>query len=135
MSHPADCKCGCADEAKSPSGVRDLLSSIDTAKVRCSNELKTGSCKTIFRPFTDRNGEGELRSPEDDGELLLHVPFTSDCHVKSFALIVEGDTCPERVRVFKNREDLTFQLVQELQPEQEWMLQDDEEGKLEYTTR
>jgi hypothetical protein len=45
-------------------------------KVRCLNEDVEGSCKNVFKSWSQRSDPTEhpLKSDPDDPELLLHIP-------------------------------------------------------------
>jgi hypothetical protein len=44
-------------------------------------------------------------------------------------------SAPAQLRAFVNREDLDFATVAELQPVQQWDLQENEAGQMEYPTQ
>jgi hypothetical protein len=47
----------------------------------------------------------------------------------------EGGSSPSKMRVFTNRDDIDFGNASSLTPVQEWDLQEDNKGILEYPTR
>ncbi|CAI5511946.1 unnamed protein product [Closterium sp. Naga37s-1] len=77
-----------------------------------------------------------LDSNEDDPELILFILFTTDVKIKSIAIIGGADgTSPAKMRVFTNREDIDFSVVNDLTAVQEWDLTENLQGELEYTTK
>lgn len=130
VSHDHDCgDVGCAGSS--------LFKSINHAAVRCLNAADPGSAPLVLRPWERRHErEPALDSNEDDGELLLHIPFVSD--VKLQGIVVAGGpegSSPTSMRVFINRDDLDFGLAGELPALQEWSLSEDGSANLEYQTR
>lgn len=109
------------------------------ANVRCLNELVPKSCQSVFRPWSKRLEEpegGGLLSDPDDAELLLHIPFTGAIKLTALTVIGGGDEkTPATMRLFINREDLDFGLVHQLQPVQEFELQPNARGEIEYPTQ
>ena len=75
-----------------------------------------------------------MRSHEDDPELLLQIPFTGSVTLRAICVIggVDG-TQPSKMRAYINR-DMDFDAVQDIRPLQEWDLQEDFRGVLEYPT-
>ena len=75
-----------------------------------------------------------MKSNEDDPELLLQIPFAGSVNLKAVCVIggAEGSG-PSKVRAFINRE-LDFETAEELPAVQEWDLQEDFRGLLEYPT-
>jgi hypothetical protein len=74
-----------------------------------------------------------------DEQLLVYIPFTGDVKLKSITLITgEGEARPTKMKVFKNREEIDFDLAEELECVQEWeMAEAPPEGTvgIEYHTR
>lgn len=131
-AHNHDC------EAASCETSYSLFKNIDLPKVRCLNELAPDSCQRVFRPWAERNTplENPLRSNDDDPELLLHIPF--DGAVKLHAICIVGGqngTAPASLKAYINRDDIDFTTVADLAPVQEWELQDNSSGFLEYPTQ
>lgn len=78
--------------------------------------------------------EPPLKSNEDDPELLIKIPFVGTVNLKAICVIGGTDgTCPSKMRAFVNRE-LDFDGVQDMPAIQEWDLQEDFRGVLEYST-
>ncbi|GMH44917.1 hypothetical protein BSKO_12874 [Bryopsis sp. KO-2023] len=112
-----------------------LYKHVDLPHVVCLNELEEGCCQKVFKPWSQRTdfSGGSLKSNEDDPELLLHIPFTGSVTLKAFCIIGGPDgTSPSKVRAYINRDDLDFGSMEETAPLQEWSLQEDFRGVLEY---
>ncbi|CAI5506567.1 unnamed protein product [Closterium sp. Naga37s-1] len=107
-------------------------------QVRTLNEAVEGSAEGVFRSWEDRMTfpSQPLDSNEDDPELILFIPFTTDVKIKSIAIIGGADgTSPAKMRAFTNREDVDFSVVNDLTAVQEWDLTENLQGELEYTTK
>lgn len=107
------------------------------SQVRCLNEDVDGSVRSVFKPWNDRLNPSEitLKSDPDDCELLIHIPF--DGMVKLRAICIIGgtnDSSPSKLRVFTNRDDLDFTAVENAAPVQEWDLNENFNGEIEYPT-
>ncbi|GMH10782.1 hypothetical protein Nepgr_012623 [Nepenthes gracilis] len=115
-----------------------LYKHIDLPKVSALNEAVAGSVKSVFKAWEHRlNSSGEcLESNENDPELLVFIPFTSDVKIKSISIIGGADgTSPSKMRAFINRDGIDFSDAQIMQPIQEWELAENLQGVLEYQTR
>ncbi|XP_002977781.2 PITH domain-containing protein 1 [Selaginella moellendorffii] len=125
----------CADH--SCAAEWSLHAHIDTAKVWALNEASPGSSKSVFKSWDQRlDLSGSLESNEDDPELILFIPFTTDVKIKSICVIGGTDgSSPSKMRAFINREDIDFSDARELLPVQEWDLAENLYGELEYPTR
>jgi hypothetical protein len=113
-----------------------LYKYIDTSKVFCLNEAEKGSIVNVFKPWHDRLSQQGSVSSDTDQELLIHIPFTGVVKLKS--LMIVGGTngrSPKKMRAFINRDDLDFSSVQDMKSVQEWDLQEDYQGVMEYPTR
>jgi len=125
-------------EEHSCSSDWSLYQHIDLPKVKALNESVTGSVKSVFKAWEHRlnNSEGFLESNEDDPELLVYIPFTSDVKIKSISIIGgAGGTSPSKMRAFINRDSIDFSDAQNMQSVQEWELAENLQGVLEYQTR
>ncbi|XP_064604629.1 PITH domain-containing protein 1-like [Liolophura sinensis] len=112
-----------------------LYLKIDTDKVQCLNETIDGSGKTVFKPWDKRKDKENFVESDADQELLLKIPFTGNVKLKGLILIGgEADTHPSKVRLFKNRPNMNFDDTG-CEAEQEFMLNPDPEGEVEYTTK
>ena len=133
------------DEAALTS-LREL---IDLPRVTCLNEEAEGTGRAVLRSHGDRYvTEPRLRStedPDDEPELILHVPFTEAVAVRTIS--IEGappasssgngggsgggsgsgggggggsgsaeTSAPRTVKLFVNRDDLDFETARQLEP-------------------
>lgn len=130
-AHDHDC------EAHECAKMWSLHEAVDLAHVTCLNG--SGSApKDLLRDWEARvDGAVHVCSDVDDREMLLHVPFDKD--VRCSALCVVGGprrSGPSRVRLFVNREDVDFDVAEQLPPQQEFDLLDDHDrGHVEYPLR
>lgn len=137
MAHRGPFRCDCGELHDEYEESNDLLPFVDTQKVTCLNEQAPESCKSVFKPFTQRQTVvSPLRSAEDDPELMLYIPFTASVRLTSFIVIGgPGGSPPSHVRAFINREGIDFSDAADLVPVQEWDLAQDDTGVLEYPTQ
>ncbi len=116
---------------------RSLQPYIDTPRVRVLNAIDDDSGAHCLKAWDKRLSElPSLRSNDDDTDLLLYVPFTTQVVLKS--LCVRGGargSAPERVRVFVNRDDLDFDTAARTQPAQAFDLPEDRKAEIEHPTR
>ncbi|XP_047953296.1 PITH domain-containing protein 1 [Salvia hispanica] len=115
-----------------------LYKHIDLSKVSALNEAVSGSVESVFKDWEQRlnSSEGYLESNEDDPELIVFIPFTSDVKLKSISIVGGADgTSPAKMRAFINREGIDFSDAQNMQAVQEWDLAENLQGVLEYQTR
>jgi len=119
--------------------TESLLPYIDIGSVTCGNEEEPESIKKCFRPWSDREDETLYVDSDADEQLLVFVPFTGDVKLKSITLITgEGEARPTKMKVFKNREGIDFDLAEELTAVQEWELAEappENTTGIEYHTR
>ena len=101
-----------------------LLSYIDTNHVICLNERIRDSCRTIFKPYNERNDKTRfMESDESDSELLFSIPFTASVRIRSICVSGgENGRTPSKLRLFINNEDADFTSVNDSKPQQEIML-------------
>ncbi|XP_014672731.1 PREDICTED: PITH domain-containing protein CG6153-like, partial [Priapulus caudatus] len=70
-----------------------------------------------------------------DEELLFNIPFTGNVKLKGIIVIGgEDETHPSAMKLYKNRPHMTFDDVT-VAPDQEFEMQPDYEGVLEYATK
>lgn len=112
-----------------------LYTRIDTENVECLNEAIDGSGKTVFKPWEDRLTREKFVESDADEELLFNIPFTDNIKLKGVIVIGgENGHHPNKMRLYKNRPHMTFDDIG-LPPDQEFELQPDPAGTLEYTTK
>ncbi|KAH9534026.1 hypothetical protein CY35_18G085600 [Sphagnum magellanicum] len=114
-----------------------LFKNIEMSGVRALNEAIDGSAKSVFKPWENRlDLSTALESNDDDPELILFIPFTTDVKIKSISIIGGSDgTSPSKMRVFMNRDDIDFSAAADLLPIQEWELAENPHGEIEYLTK
>ena len=92
LCHDHDCEeANCAAEFS-------LHEQVDKPRVRALNaEGPEAAAAGLFRAWGTRCdlGAGRCETPEDDPELILHVPFTVDVKLKSICIVggTEGTRC------------------------------------------
>lgn len=131
--------CSCAHEAKEMDiDYGDTLySSIETINIRALNTEDDNTASHPFKPHNKRLDETlVLKSDEDDGDLIIHIPFTCQVILKSFCIIGgSNETAPKSIKMWKNREDIDFGNVNEVPETQKFDLTYDIEGNIWYPTR
>jgi len=139
MSHQHSANCGCADAVKAADAVQSsLYPSIDLDRLsvlnacdECAAEPGNGARRCI-KPWDERNDSRRLLSDEDDGEMLLTIPFVNDVHLRSIAVMAWGDWQPRKIRLFVNRDDLDLSGINDVSPAQELELAPDTGGYIDY---
>ena len=120
-------------------GAFSLYKQVDTPRVRALNVVGGGEqAARLFRPWEERADTSVVAESEDgdDPEIIIHVPLTSDVKLKSIALIGgSGGSAPSEMRVWINKDDIDFSNVGDVEPLQEWSLNDGGLEALEYPTR
>ena len=95
-----------------------LRPQFDLPRVTCFNEEVPNSGRAILKLHEERlTAEPCLRSPEDDPELLLIIPFTEAVTIQSLSVRSVQGAAPRTLKLFTNREDLDFETVRELPPQ------------------
>ncbi|XP_073386329.1 uncharacterized protein [Physcomitrium patens] len=118
-------------------GDWSLYKNIDITGVTALNETVEGSAKSVFKPWEQRSDLSTvLASNDDDAELIVFIPFTTDVKIKSICVVggVDGHS-PSKMRAFLNRDDIDFSQANDLTPVQEWELAENIRGELEYPTK
>ncbi|XP_018319562.1 PITH domain-containing protein GA19395 [Agrilus planipennis] len=112
-----------------------LYTKIDKENLECLNESIENSGKKVFKPWEERLNFTEYVESDADEELLFNIPFTGNIKLKGIVVIGEDSAShPSKMRLFKNRPHMTFDDVGAT-PEQEFDLQIDSQGSLEYSPR
>ncbi|XP_037959544.1 PITH domain-containing protein CG6153 [Teleopsis dalmanni] len=109
-----------------------LYTKIDMDNVVCLNEEIDGSGRHVFKPFENRNDVSTFVQSDGDEELLFNIPFTGNVKLKG--IIIGGpcdDTHPKKMRLFKNRPNMTFDEVGS-KADQEFELVHDPKCEVEY---
>ena len=121
-THSAGCQCAPDDDGERFS----LYRFINVAGLRALNA--TGGAAAVFRPESDRLGEGTLESDDGD-ELIVVVPFSGSVRLRKVVVRAVGETGPSEVRLYRN-EERAFDSP-ETAPTQRVELGDDGEGSVE----
>ncbi|ELU18875.1 hypothetical protein CAPTEDRAFT_20036 [Capitella teleta] len=115
-----------------------LFQKIDTFKVQCLNEVVDGSGKEVFKPWDQRLNVDKARvfvESDADEELLFNIPFTGNVKLKGVIVIGGEDNFhPSEMKLYKNRPNMTFDDAASA-PDQEFEMQPDRTGTLEYTVK
>ncbi|CAK1603168.1 unnamed protein product [Parnassius mnemosyne] len=110
----------------------NLFEKIDKENLQCLNESVDGSGQTVFKPWDKRLDHSQYVESDADEELLFNVPFTGNVKLKGIIIMSEdSNSHPAKLRLFKNKPNMTFDDVS-MEPDQEFELQKDIEGVLEY---
>lgn len=119
-----------------------LNAAVDTQGLRALNAAVDDPdvLKLAFRAHSERfdfaGAVPPVRSNEDDAELLLFVPFTTNVSVTSICILgARAGSAPAEVKCFVNRgEDLDFATAAEAPPTQRFELSEALDSRLEYPT-
>ncbi|XP_028043274.1 PITH domain-containing protein CG6153 isoform X1 [Bombyx mandarina] len=110
----------------------NLHEKIDLDHLECLNESLEGSGKSVFKPWDKRLDRSKFVESDADEELLFNIPFTGNIKLKGIKVASEDtDSHPSKLRLFKNRPNMTFDDVM-IEPDQVFELQKDTDGILEY---
>uniref|UniRef100_A0A7E4W489 PITH domain-containing protein n=1 Tax=Panagrellus redivivus TaxID=6233 RepID=A0A7E4W489_PANRE len=129
---------GCASEITevlhADEGIEyNLDSMIDKEKVQVLNESVEGHGVRVFKPFRERLDKTFYVESDVDEELLFNIPFTGHVKITGITLIGDMDeSFPSRIRIFKDREQMSFSDVEGAKPDQEMQLKMDDAGKIDY---
>lgn len=112
-----------------------LFQKIDMINLECLNEAVEDSGKKVFKPYEMRLDFTDFVASDCDQELLFNIPFTGNIKLKGIRVIGPSDgSHPKKVRLFKNRPKMTFDDTS-AKPEQEFELDKDLTGSIEYNTQ
>uniref|UniRef100_A0ABD2W769 PITH domain-containing protein n=1 Tax=Trichogramma kaykai TaxID=54128 RepID=A0ABD2W769_9HYME len=107
MEH--QCQCGHAHDETNLGVQYSLHEKIDLQNVECLNEVVEGSGAKIFKSWENRLDHTEYVESDVDEELLFNIPFTGDVKLKGIIIVGGPDNShPSVVKMFKNREGMTF---------------------------
>jgi len=105
------------------------------SRLTCLNETVENSGRLVFKPWERRLDKTEFVESDADEELLINIPFTGDVKLKGLIVIGgEDDTHPDKVRLFKNRENMSFDDAGAA-ADQEFSLVRDTDGSVQYKTK
>lgn len=124
---------GHSHEIDDPSG-NTLYPYIDRDRIMGLNEASSGMASRIVKSWDNRlEPEPHLETDEDDAELIITIPFIAAVHVRSFCIVsYEQNLGPNKVKIFKNRDDIDFDLARDLEATQEYDLIEDFNAAVDY---
>lgn len=128
-SHDHDCDA-------STCGNASLHGFVDLPSVVAYNAEDDTAARGVIRPWESRHDRsGRALISEDDGELVIRIPFTTDVKLRGImALGGANGRAPREMRAFANRRDVDAINASRKTPTQKWDLTVDEDGVLEYNT-
>ena len=101
--------------------------------MECLGEEIEGSGRKIFKDYENRTDRSDFVQSDCDPELLFNIKFSGDVKLKSIIVIGgDDDLEPTTLKMFKNKEGLSFDDVQNRPPEQEIELVTDPGGEVQY---
>lgn len=116
--------------------VQSLYRHIDHDGIVTLNETDAGSGAGVFKDWDRRLNVSEFVESDVDEQLLITVPFTGVVRLHSLLVrSVADERAPDRIRVFKNRQDLDFNTAADMKPTAEFRhpagvgADDDDEGE------
>jgi len=112
-----------------------LYSRTDRDNVRCLNEREPNSGKNVIKPWNERDDTTKYVESDVDEQLIVFIPFTGSVKLKSISIKTgPGDSCPSKLKVYINRDDVDFDTVEGYIATQEWELVQSPDV-VEYQTR
>jgi len=138
--HNQGCGAGCEHGEAGALGEEiglaySLYQRIDMDRLTCLNETTENSGKLVFKPWERKLDLTDFVESDADEELLINIPFTGNVKLKGLIVIGgEEDSQPDKVRLFKNRPNMSFDDVG-APPDQEFSLVADPTGNVEYKTK
>lgn len=94
-----------------PASHNSLYAHIDHPRIYTLNETEAHAGRAVMEKTWEQRLEAApvLASPEDDPQLLMHVPFTGQVKLHSVVLRAPPTgAAPRTLKLFKNRDDLDF---------------------------
>eukprot|EP00941_MAST-03F_sp_MAST-3F-sp1_P000722 g722.t1 len=119
LSHGVDAQCDCCSEDVEGNS---LWPYIDHSKVKVLNgQAGRDNASHFLKCFNKRKEITTwLESDEDDGELLIYIPFAVMCTVSALSVHGAGELGPSEIRAFKEKEGMNFTNAQDTTPLQHW---------------
>jgi hypothetical protein len=132
-SHQCDPDCPHLREGEEDFG-QSLFQQIDIDNIVAHNEQADGSCRRVFKPYSERLTNTPFARSSNDPELLIHIPFLSSVTLKSFVICGGSpQSAPSKVKMWVNRDDIDF--TSEVPPTQVFDLNFDQTASIEYLTK
>ncbi|KAI1722854.1 PITH domain-containing protein [Ditylenchus destructor] len=128
----------CADSvAQFDHGSEGMQYNLDNCivkeKVVVLNEAVEGSGVKVFKSWEDKHDRTQFVESDVDQELLFYIPFKG--HVKVSGIAICGnldDSHPANVRIFKDKDNMSFDEVSTMKPIQEMQLKQDDAAQIDY---
>lgn len=120
MDAPPECSGHSHDHDHGDDLGVSLRPHIDLPSVTCLNEELPNSGRAILKVHEERlSEEPNLKSQDDDPELLLYIPFTEAVTIQSLSIRsvagVEEAFPPKSIKLFTNRDDMDFDTAREME--------------------
>lgn len=124
---PMECTGHSHDHEHGDEGGASLREYVDVPHVFCLNESQGNAGRAVLKSHDERLSTTpsllSQEDPDDDPELLLHVPFTEAVAIKTICILgasgggEDGKSSPPKlVKLFANRTDLDFETARDLEP-------------------
>ena len=131
-------KCHCEEEMKDsdPEG-EDLFSAVDLTGVEAYGEEDDGTVQNVFRIREEAEQvPDEPLMSDDDGQLVIHIPFTSLVKVKSITVIGgEAGSAPKTLKLYTGLESVDFSVLEDNTPVQSIDLVEQASAAYDYPLR
>ena len=106
---------------------------INKAKVVVLNEAVEGTGVTVFKTWDERLDKSKCVESDVDEELLFCIPFTANVKLTGITFAGPMDSSfPARVRIYKDRENMSFGDCSSAKPDQEMELKQDDRAAIDY---
>ncbi|KIW31710.1 uncharacterized protein PV07_03310 [Cladophialophora immunda] len=107
-----------------PALQSNLYKQINFEGVITLNEAEPRSGAAIVqKSWDERLNDQPILESDADEQLLMHVPFAGSC--KLYSIIIrtsDTDSAPQTLKLFRNRDDMDFNLASDLKPTQKLTL-------------
>ncbi|EXJ71341.1 uncharacterized protein A1O5_05147 [Cladophialophora psammophila CBS 110553] len=107
-----------------PALQSNLYKQINFEGIITLNEAEPRSGAAIVqKTWDERLNEQPTLESDADEQLLMHVPFAGSC--KLYSILVrtsDSDSAPQTLKLFRNRDDMDFNLASDLKPTQKLTL-------------
>lgn len=112
-----------------------LYQKIDLQNLEVLNEAEENSGRKVFKSFENRLDFEAFVESDCEQDLLFNIPFTGNIKLKGLRIIgANDDSHPKKVLLFKNRPKMTFDDAS-AKADQEFELEKDLNGSIEYNTQ
>ena len=129
-SHGGGCQGNCDDGFEI---ATDFMLHTRIQNLECLGEENEGSGMKVFKDYEQRTDRAEFCQSDCDPELLFNIKFNGDVKLKSIIVIGgDEDMEPITLKMFKNKEGLSFDDVRDRPAEQVIELVTDPGGVVQY---